>query len=65
MKEFRKKFKCDDGHFDDAKHILVTSFDDEWQYALYKKIGEYFILVDSFSDINEATEESRNVILKK
>ena len=47
-----------------AKNKLITSFDDndEMEFALYTRDGNYFILVDFFSNISEACPEAVEII---
>ena len=47
-----------------AKNKLITSFDenDEMEFALYTRDGNYFILVDFFNNISEACSEAIEII---
>lgn len=48
----------------DVKNKLITSYDqnDNMEHALYKRDGQYFILVDFFNEISEACPEAVNII---
>lgn len=47
-----------------ANNKLITSFDenDEMEFALYTRDGNYFILVDFFTDISDARPEAIEII---
>lgn len=47
-----------------ANNKLITSFDknDEMEFALYTRDGNYFILVDFFTDISDACDEAVEII---
>lgn len=47
-----------------VKNKLITSYDksDEMEFALYTRYGNYFILVDFFTDISDACDEAVQII---
>jgi len=47
---------------EDAKFILNTSYGEEIEFALYKRINNFFFLVDFFTDLDSACEEAKVII---
>lgn len=45
-----------------AKFILNTSYGEEIEYSLYKRIDNFFFLVDFFTDLDSACEEAKVII---
>ncbi|HDL7098247.1 TPA: hypothetical protein PXM79_000987 [Yersinia enterocolitica] len=48
----------------DARFIFTTNFpeDERYIYSIYKRAGDYFLLVDSFQDLNSASKEAIEVL---
>jgi len=41
---------------------FITTFVDETEFALYERIGNYFVLVDFFKSYEEACEDAKKFI---
>lgn len=41
---------------------LVTIFDDVIEFAIYERIGNYFILVDFFMSYDDACDDAKKII---
>ncbi|MGG7180282.1 hypothetical protein [Klebsiella aerogenes] len=39
-----------------------TTFVDEMEFAVYERIGNYFVLVDFFKSYNEACDDAKKII---
>ena len=50
-------------HQADANYEFCTNFIDEIEYALYKRIDSYFVLVDFFKSYDEACSEAKDIII--
>lgn len=46
----------------DAKYILSSHWGEIFEYALYKRVGSYFLLVDFFTDLDSACDEAKIII---
>lgn len=44
------------------EYILITCWGEAFEYALYKRMGNYFLLVDFFTDFNSACDEAKIII---
>ncbi|OCJ22814.1 hypothetical protein [Serratia sp. 14-2641] len=51
-------------HYGNGNYSLVTEWADCVEYALYKRVGTNFILVDFFSEINAACDEAKEILCK-
>ncbi|HBE9078600.1 hypothetical protein [Serratia fonticola] len=49
---------------DAGNYKLVTAWADSIEYALYKRVGGVFILIDFFSDIDAACTEAKELLCK-
>jgi len=49
-------------HQADANYEFITSFIGETEYALYARQGNYFVLVDSFKNYEEANHSAKEII---
>ncbi|EPJ9671736.1 TPA: hypothetical protein I8190_000877 [Citrobacter freundii] len=49
---------CDKGF----NYQFNTTLDDEMEFAIYERIGNYFVLVDFFKSYNEACDDAKKII---
>lgn len=49
-------------HQENSNFELITTLVDKIEFAIYKRDGDYMILVDFFSSYEEACEEARSIL---
>lgn len=49
-------------HQDGAKYEHIAIFYPSVEFLIYRRIGEYYVLVDFFKNYDEACEEAKSII---